>query len=215
MQRDPLLADLTDQVHRPTRRFIEGQPQLVLGELLFQTRAQLALRVKETVRGHEPVDALVRPKVVVVADPVAEPPSRIVEIFRRSTIPKLIADGLPQTLALAQRLRMMRSTHHVLDALLRKKLLKAALPAPSEVLATLISQHFTRFAETRNALQKRLGDERSPLMCRQRPGHDVATVVVEEDRQVDAATLTTQDKTRDVRLPHLARPSTFEATREF
>ena len=198
VQRDALVADLPDQVHRSTRRLIESQSQLVLAELSLEARAQLALRVEEAIRRHQPADALVRAKVVVVADPVTQATTSIVEVLWLGPVPKLIADGLPQTLAFAQCLGVMSAADHVLDAFLRQELLEGALPAPGEVLATLIGQHLVGFPEARDALQERLDHQHRALVRRQRPGHDVAAVVVEVDRQVHPAAMTAQHEASGV-----------------
>jgi len=50
-------------------------------------------------------------------------------------MPELVGDGLPQTLALAELLWMMRAGDDVLDAFADQQLLEAALPAPREVPA--------------------------------------------------------------------------------
>jgi len=215
VQRDALVTDLTDEVHRLARRLVERQPQLVLRELPFERLAQRRLSVKEAIRRHQTVDALVRAKVVVVAQPVTEPATRVFEVLRRSAIPKLVGDRLPKALALAERFGVVRAAHDVRNALLREQLLKAALATPSEVLATLVGQDFTRLAEARDAFEQGLGHERRALVRGQGPRHDIATVVVQKHRQVHAPTLAPQDVARDVGLPQLARSRALEATRRF
>jgi hypothetical protein len=213
VQGDALSADLTHEVDRLSRRLVEREPQLAPRELALQGLAQCALRSEEAIRRHEAIDALVRAKMVVVAHPVRDAPACILEVLGRRALPKLVGHRLPQPLALAQRLGVVRAAHDVRDPLLGEQLLKATLAAPGVVLAALVGEHFLGFAEARDSLEQRLGHQRSTLVCCQGPGHDVATVVVEEDGEVHAPPLASQHEAGDVGLPQLARAGAFEAAR--
>lgn len=190
MQRDALLTDLTDEVNRLARRFVQGKAQLVLLQLTLQRGAQSTLRLKEAICWHQPPDSLVRTKVVVVAKPMPEPAPCILEVLRLRTIPKLVAHGLPQPLALPQGLRVVRAAHDVLNPLLEQQLLKAALSAPCKVLPPLVGQHILRLAKPGNPLQERFRHQRCALMRRQRPSHDETTVIIEKDCQINTPPLT-------------------------
>ena len=214
MQGDPLRADLPRQVHPRARAIAQRSAQLVSDELRLHRLPHRALRAEEAIRRHQPVDPLVRAEEVVVADVVRQPAPRVLEVLRLRPVPEFVADGLPQPLALPERLGVMRAAHHVLDAFLREQLLEAALAAPGVVLAALVGQHFDRLPVARDAVQEGLGDERGPLMARELPRHDVAAVVVQEDRQVHAPAFAPQDEARDVRLPELAGLGALEAARE-
>jgi len=107
MQRHGTVSDLPEEKHRSTRRFLQSQMQLVFSHLRLECLAQCVLRAKETVRRHQPIDALVRAKVVVVAEVVLHPLATLRQVLRSCAVPQLLTDRLPQPLALSQRLRVV------------------------------------------------------------------------------------------------------------
>ena len=207
----PFLADLPKQVDRLPRRFVEREPQLVRRKLFLERRTHAALAAEEAVRRHQSVDPLVRPKVVVVREEVREPLLRISQVLRLGALPELFAHALPQPLALPECLRVVRAAHHVLDAFADQQLLKRALAAPREVLPALIRQHLFGFAVARDPFEQGIDHQVRRLPRGEFPRHDVAAVVVEEDREVHTAVLTAKHEARDVALPQLARSRALEA----
>lgn len=117
VQRHLLVADLPEDVDGLPRRTREREPELVLPHATLQRLAQRVLGAEEAVRGHQPVDPLVRPEVVVVREVVPETLACFAEFLRLRALPQLRADRLPQAFALAQRLRVVRARDHVADAL--------------------------------------------------------------------------------------------------
>jgi hypothetical protein len=61
-----LVAEATDEVERLVRRLLLRQPQRIGFDLRFDRRTHLRRGAKESVRGHEAIDPLVRPLEVVV-----------------------------------------------------------------------------------------------------------------------------------------------------
>jgi hypothetical protein len=100
---------------RSERGFLEGLRELLPRELLLERLAQRVLGTEEAVRRHEAVDALVRTEEVVVPKVVRETDARVGEVGQRDARQEFDLDRLPQPLALAHRLRMVRARDHVLD----------------------------------------------------------------------------------------------------
>ena len=207
-----LRADLACEVDGVAFPWVDREQQLAVGEALFDRLAHDVLGVEEAVRGHQAIDALVRAKVIGVREVVRESLARFLEGVWARALPEFVEDGLPQALALAERLRAVRARHDVLDAFAPQQLLKAALAAPGEVLASLIRQDLARFAEARDALHQAIDHEVCALMRIEAPGHDVATVGVEKDRQVNAAPWACEHVARDVRLPEFPWSCALEAS---
>lgn len=138
VQRNALVSDLTDEINRRARSVVERHAQFIGRVLAFEGLAQGAFGMKETVRGHQAINALVRAKMVVVAKPMTETTARVFQVLWDSTVPKFVANGFPKPLALAKSLRVMRAAHDMRNALLGEQLLKAAFATPCKVLTTLI-----------------------------------------------------------------------------
>lgn len=206
-----LVAHLPEQVHRLARRLRQRRVELVRREPRLERPAQRILRLEEAVRRHETVDPLVRAEAVVVREEVAQPLARVGQLLRLSAVPEFAADRLPQALALAQRFRVMRARHDVLDAFAHEHALEFALAAPGEVLPALVGQHLTRLAVPRDPVHQGLDHPGAALRRGQAPAHHVAAEIVEEDDQVHARAVPAQHEARDVGLPQLARMRALEA----
>jgi hypothetical protein len=209
-----LLADLPEEEDRRPRPLAESEQQLVLLNRRLDRLTHRRLRSEEAIGRDEPADPLVRTEVVVVAKVVLEPLARLGEVLRMHTVPEFATDRLPQTLALAERLRMMRACHDVRDALALEQLLEVAPAAPREVLRPLVRQDLQRLAEARRPFEQRLADRdrRHPQV--QGPRHDVAAEVVEEDDQLHATPRARHHVARDVALPELAGSRSLEAPQD-
>ena len=137
---------------------------------------------------------------VVVADVVLEPALRVDDVREDCAPQKLVPQRLPESLDLAERLRMLRSASNVLDAKALEVLFKLGSPAPHRVLPTVVRQHFRRRSVRRKAALECLHHERRLLMVRERMTDDVAAVVVHEHADVEPLRAP-QAKREDVRLP--------------
>jgi len=124
---------VTDAAHQvdPLARFLAQRQLDRPGPvLILQSLPDIALHLEEAVSRHQAPDALVRAVVVVVDQVVPEPLPGLREAPGACARPELLAEGLPEPLALAQGLRVVAAGHHVVDALLDQQLLEAALPPP-------------------------------------------------------------------------------------
>ena len=206
--------DAPEDVHRLPRRAVDRRRQLVGLHLSLERLAQRVLGTEETVRRHQPSDPLMRAEVVVESDPVAESALRLRQAVGPHPLPKLRPDRLPQSLALAHRLRVVRRRQHLTDAEAVQPLAEGRPPAPAVVLRALVGEDLLRLAESLDAFFEGFEHELLPLVRQQPPAHDVAAVVVQEDRQRDTAPGARQHETRDVALPELTRTGPLETPRQ-
>jgi hypothetical protein len=159
MQGHLLAADTAHQVHRASRLLSKRQAKLVFCVLLLQLAAHFAFSAEETVCRAKTPDPLVWSMVVVMGDEVRETLTGVVQLLRIHPAPEFVLHCLPESLTLAQGLRMVAPGHHVANPLLFQELLEAVLATPREVLAALVGQDFHGLSETVDAGQERLGDE--------------------------------------------------------
>jgi hypothetical protein len=209
-----LVTDLPEEIGSFARRLFQCLFELPRGEPRFMRLAQCILRTEESIGRDEPTDSLVRAKEVVVRDEVRETLARIREILRLHALPKLTPDRLPQTLALADRLGMMRACNDMTDPFAHEHALKFALAAPSEVLPALVGKHLLGFAKARDAVHQGLDHEIRTLMRREAEAHDETAEIVDESDQVDARRVAREQEACDVRLPQIACVCALEAPRQ-
>ncbi len=202
----------TDQVKGLSRRLLERQPLRVLADALLDRLAHLRRRPEETVRRHQPLDALVWALKVVRVHEKPQPPFTVGEVGKHRPTQEFLPKRLPESLHLAKRLRVLGPALDVPDALPPQLLLEFRLPPPRRVLSPLVGQHLLRRPVRRDAARQRLHHQRRPLVVRQRPRHQEARVVVHEGCQVQPL-VASQEKREDVRLPHLVGRRPLEAPR--
>jgi hypothetical protein len=210
--RKPLIAELADHVKGLARRLLEREPQLIRGHLPLDLFADVRRRLEEAVGGHEPVERLVWPLEVVVADVVLEPALRVDEVGEHRATQKLVPQRLPKPLDLAQCLRVLGAAADVVDARLPQHLLELGLAAPHRVLTAVIGEHLLRLAVRRHRALESLHHERRLLMMCERVPDDKPTVVVHEHAGVQPH-VPPKPKREDVRLPKLIRRRPLEAPR--
>jgi len=95
------LTQFAKQVQRRSSLLPQGHAQGVLLPAVLDGLLDLVGHAIEPVSRELPVDALVRPLVVVVGDPVVEPLAGIGERGEHSLVQELVPDGLPEPLDLA------------------------------------------------------------------------------------------------------------------
>jgi hypothetical protein len=183
-----------------------------VGHSLFDRRSHLRRGPEEPVRGDGTSDPLVRTTEVVGLDEERDPPLAILEICEDGAREKFLPQRLPETLDLAQRLRMVRTALDVTNALTVQLRLEVRVATPGHVLPSLIGEDLTRRAIFRNAARQRFQDQRGTLVVRHHQRHEEARVVVHEGRHVKTM-VTPQEKREDVRLPELVRLRTLESVR--
>jgi hypothetical protein len=165
--RQVLVAELADHVKGFARRLVEREPQLVLRNRTLDFSAHVSGRLEESVCGHETVEGLMRTLEVVMADVVLEPPLRVDDVREDRAAEKFVPQRLPETLDLAERLRMLRPTADVLDSESFEVLLEFGLAAPHGVLPTVVGQHFCRCTVRRYTALESLHHERGLLVVRE------------------------------------------------
>jgi hypothetical protein len=179
---------------------------------LLDGRSHLGRGPEESVRGHRPRDALVRPPEVVGLDEERDPPLAVLEVREDRPREKLLPQRLPETFDLSQGLWMVGPALDVADALSPELLLEVRVASPRDVLASLVGQDLTRGAVLRDPPRQRLQDQRGPLVVRHHQRHHVPRVVVHEGCHVQPV-VTSQEKREDVRLPQLVRFRPLESMR--
>ena len=210
--RQPLIAELPDDVEGLAWRLLEREPQCVRGDGALDFGAHVRGRLEEAVCGYEPVERLVRPLEVVVRDEVVEALLRVDGMREHGPAEKLIPQRLPEALDLAERLRVLRPTADVVDAHPSERLLELGLPAPHRVLPAVVGQDLDRLAVRRDAALERLHHQRRFLVMRQRVADDEPAVVVHEHADVEPLG-PPQPEREDVRLPQLVRRRPLEPPR--
>jgi hypothetical protein len=186
------------------------EPKRIRFDALLDHFAHVRRGAEESIRWHESFDALMRPMEVVRVDVETESTFAIREIREDRSRQKLFPQRLPEAFDLAERLRMLRSTLDVPDALSAKLLFEVGLTTPCRVLPALVGEDLSRRAVRRNSAAKSLHHELGFLVVCEREGHDEARVIVHESGQVQAL-LTAEQKREDVGLPELIRLRAFEA----
>jgi len=193
-------------------RLLEGQPLRVVRHRTLDRAPHVLGSPEIAVCRHQTPQRLVRPLEVVAVDEEPQPLLAIREIRKDRLRQKLVPQRLPKPLRLAHRLRMLRPTLDVPDALPPQLPLEFRLPAPRRVLPTLVRQDLLGRPVRRYPARHRLHHQVPPLMVRQDMRHHEARVVVHEYRQIKPL-LPPQQKRENVRLPKLIRPRPLEASR--
>jgi hypothetical protein len=210
--RQPLIAELADDVERLARRLLQREPQLVRRHSALDLHADMRRRLEEPVGRHQPIERLMGALKVVVADEVLEPLLRVDDVREHRPAEKLVPQRLPESLDLAERLRMLWPAADVLDAHPLQRLLELRLPAPHRVLSAVVGQHLRRLAIRRDAALQCLHHERRLLVMCERVSDDEPAVVVHEHAGVEPLRAP-QPEREDVRLPQLIRCRALEAAR--
>jgi hypothetical protein len=206
------VAEPADQIEWLARRLLVGEPRGVVGNALLDRRAHLGCRLEEAVGGHEPSERLVGALEIVGVDEESEPARAVREVGKHRARQEFVPQGLPEALDLAERLRVLRPTLDVANAVAPQLALEIRLSPPGGVLPPLVGENLFRSSVGGDAARKRLHHQRRALMVGERVGYDEARVVVHERRQVETL-MASQQKREDVRLPELVGSGSLEAPR--
>jgi hypothetical protein len=196
------VTEAPHEVKGLTRGLLLGQAKGVGRYRRLDRRPDLRRRAEEAIRGRQALDRLVRALEVVVLNEEPRAALAVVEIGEHRAREELLPHRLPEALDLAAGLGMMRAALHVPDAVAPKLLLKARLAAPGGVLASLVGQDLARGAVVGDPTGKGFEHERAPLVVRHHQAHEIARVIIQERRHVDALVAPKQ-KREEVRLPQL------------
>jgi len=115
-----LVAEATDEVKRLLRGLLLRESERVGLGLRLDRSAYLRCCAEEAISGDQAVDALVRSLEVVVLDEELHAPKTVGEISEDRLAQKLVPQRLPEAFDLAERLRMLRPTLAVCDAVTTK-----------------------------------------------------------------------------------------------
>ena len=206
-----LRAQPPDHVERILRLAAQRQFQQVLLQALFHRLAHLLLHGEVPVGGHQTIQRLVRPLVVVVFHPQRHALPRRFEAVELGPHQELLPDSPPEPLDLAQRHRMVRGAADMMDAVLGQLLLEARLAVPAGVLPPVVREHLLGNAMLADRRAVHLHDVLARLAPEQAQADDIAGVVVDEPDQVGVPPI--QPEAEDVRLPHLVRRCPLEEPR--
>lgn len=184
------IAQPADQIEGLARLLLEGEPQRVVLDVLLDGGAYVRRRAEVPIGGHQSIDALMWPLEVVAVDEKPEPTSAVGEVREDGAREKLLPQGLPESLDLAERLRVLRAALDVADTLTTQLLLEVRLAAPRRVLPPLVRKDLLGRTVVGDPASQRLHHQHRALMVREGEGHDEARVVVHEGRQVQALVAT-------------------------
>lgn len=204
-----LIAETADQIKRLLRRLLLCGEQRVGCHLRLDRCAHVRRCAEEAIRGHESIQPLVRALEVVVLDVEPNTTLTVREIGKYRLAEKLLPQRLPESLDLAERLRMLRSTAHMRDPATAQQLLEVRRATPRAVLPALVGQDLARLAVLGDAAFERFDHQTRFLVVRHRPRHQEPRVVIHERGDVHAL-MPPKLEREDVALPELVRLRALE-----
>jgi hypothetical protein len=205
------IAEPAYEVEGFAGRLLAREPHGVVGDRFLDRRSHVRHCAEEAIGGNEAVERLMRSLEVVGLNEESEPAIAISVVGEHGAREELVPERFPEALDLAERLRMLRATLDVTNAVLAERALEVGLAAPGRVLATLVGQDLARLAPSGDASRESLHDELGALMMGERVRDDEARVIVHERSEVEALLATEQER-EDVGLPELIGLCALEAT---
>ena len=179
----------------------QRQLQEVVLDARFNGFAQLGLDFEETVRRAQPLDALMRPLVVVIFDPEFDPFPGLLEAVELGPREKLLPETFPEPFDLAQGHGMMRTALEVGHAILLELDFETAGPAPGGVLTPIVGQHLLGRLILAHRHPVDFDDGLGGGAAEQIGPHHEPGVIVQETDQISVTA--SQPEGEDVALPHL------------
>jgi hypothetical protein len=210
-EHDRLTVHAADHIERRLGFAAQRQLQQVILDAGFDGLAQRRLDFEETVRRAKSFDALVRPLVIVIADPDFDPLARRLETVELGTGQELLPDAFPEPLDLAQCHRMLRTAFEMRHAILFQLRFEAAGAAPAGVLAAIIGEHFLGRLKLSGRHAVNFDDRLRRGAAEQIRSHHKPGIIIQEGNQVSVTAA--QPKREDIRLPHLIGRGPLEKTR--
>jgi hypothetical protein len=157
------IAESSDEIEGLARRLLAREAHLVVGDALLDHRAYVGRRAEESVGGHEAFERLVRPLEVVGVDEVRDATVAVGEVRKHRARQKLVPERLPESLDLAERLRVLRPALDVPNA----------VPATASA-ALLFADFFDRRSRSSirsRASRRSFGRRIVPAILPPQPGH--------------------------------------------
>ena len=190
-----------DHVEGRARLATQGHLQNVLLDAGLDGLAQLALDFEEAIGRTKPVDALVRPLVVVIFNPELDAFARRIEALELRPGQEVLPDGGPEALDFSERHGMLRTGFDVGHPVLLQLRFETGGAAPTGVLAAIVRQHLPGWFVLGHRLAVDLDDRFGGGTAKEIRSHHEARIIIQEGNQIGIAA--TQPKGENVRLPHL------------
>jgi hypothetical protein len=163
--------------------------------------AQLGGDLEEAIGRAQTFNALMRPLVIVIFDPVTNAfPGRL-EAVELSAGKELLPDGLPEPFDLAEGHGMMRAGFEVVGAVLLHLGLETGGAAPVDVLATVVGEHLPGRLKLRGGDAEDFENIFGGMTAEQVSADQEAGVVIHEADEIGV--LAAQTERENIRLPHL------------
>ena len=201
---------MSQEIERRLRLLTQRQTQRVLLTALPYRLLHILGQPIEPVSRSRPVDPLMRTLMIIIADPVIDPLTRIGERREHGLLEELTPDRLPEPLDLPQCHRMVRRASNMSDPLLLEHPLKAGLPTPGHELTAIVAENLTRCAPLSDRPFKYFQYSIGSLLTEQPPANQKTRVVVDDPDQVHAVH-PLELEGEDVDLPHRVGYGPLEA----
>jgi hypothetical protein len=209
--RHRLVAHPPHHVERLRRTAAQRQLLDISLDASFHRHAQFLLDRKEPVRRTQTLQPLVRPLVVVIFQPPADPFPRLLEIRELRPHQELLPDRLPEPLDLAQGHRVMRTAADMVDPVFFHLPHERRPPAPADILSSVVRQHLPRHPIRPDTAPVHLQHILRGLAPEYLEPRDVPGMIVNESDQVGIRPA--QLERKDIALPQLVRGGPLEKTR--
>jgi hypothetical protein len=181
---DRLAFQAADHVKGHLGLAAQSQLQQVFLDPGFDGLAQRGGDFEKAVRGAKPFDALVRPFMVVITDPEADPLPGRLEAFELGPGEELLPNGFPEAFDLAQGHRMMRPGFEVMGPVLLHLGLEAGGAAPVDVLPAVVGEHLLGRLILGGGNPKDFQYVLSGMAPKQIGAHDIAGVIIQEGDEI-------------------------------
>lgn len=179
-----LIAHPAHQVDRLGRPASQSQFLDIGLQSRLHRRTQFLLDRKEPVRRTQPIQPLVRPLVIIILNPPADPfPGRL-EVRKLCPHQELLPYRLPEPLDFPKRHRMVRRAPDMMHPVFLQLPHEGRAPAPAYVLPPVVRKHFTRYPIGAHATPIHLQHVLAGLAPEDLQGRDIPRMVVDKPDQV-------------------------------
>jgi hypothetical protein len=185
--RDPHIrtAQLSQKIKGWLRLLTQRKPQCVLFASLPRGFLDVLGQPVEPVCRTGAPDALMRPLMVVIGNPVSQPLACIRKGSKKRFLQELLPESFPEPLDLAQRHRMLWCASNVADPLPLENFLEPCLAAPGSKLSAVVRQDLPGSAPLAYGSLDHFEHGFCCLLPEKPVPHDVARMIVDDPHQVD------------------------------
>jgi hypothetical protein len=182
----------------------KGQTKRILITALPDCLFHILGQAVEPIGRRRPVDPLMRALMIIIADPMIDPLTRVGKRCEVRLVQELPPDRLPEPFDLPQRHRVLGRASHMSDPLLLEYPLKTGLPTPRHELAAIVAENLTRCAPLTDRTFEHLEHRIGSLLTEQTPANQEARVIVDDPHKVHPVH-PLELEGEDVDLPHRVR----------